>query len=250
MEYYLQNKGGAFCGILNGIDLDVWNPKTDPDVPKKYDASSFSLKKENKTIVQKILGLAIDPDATLLALVGRLAQQKGIDVVAECISSLPPNCQLAILGDGDEKYKMLLTGLRNGREKQFSLTIALDEKLARKLYAASDAFLLPSRFEPCGLTQMYSYRYGTLPIVFPVGGLFDTVKDFSAGGHGFVCERNGINSHGFINKINQALNIRHNNPKIWKSRAIEAMSLDFGWGKSIKTVLSLYDYLVKGIFPA
>lgn len=250
MEYYLRNKGGAFCGVLNGIDLDVWNPKTDPNVPQKYDTGSFVLKKENKAIIQKKLGLAIDPNATLLALVGRLTRQKGIDVVAECISSLPSNCQLAILGDGEEKYKMLLTELRNGREKQFSLSIALDEKLARELYAGSDAFLLPSRFEPCGLTQMYSYRYGTLPVVFPVGGLVDTVKDYSVGGYGFVCGRTEMNSHGFTKKIEQALHIRQYDLRGWNARAIEAMSLNFGWEKSIKKVLSVYDYLITGDFPA
>jgi starch synthase len=216
---------------LNGIDTDLWNPLATPD-SCRYTAERC---KSNKRALQQRLGLAPAPGVPLLAVVSRLTEQKGLDWLLEIapqLLALP--AQLALLGGGDAKLERGFLALAQSHPQQVSATIGFDEALAHLIEAGADAFLMPSRFEPCGLNQMYSQRYGTPPIVHATGGLVDTVED---GVTGFIFSP--MTAETFLASIHRALAV-YRDKQAWHAIQHNAMTRDFSWKKSAADYLALY----------
>jgi starch synthase len=180
LDGLLRHRAGVLSGILNGIDTDLWNPAADPALVTPYDAEHLPAKAGNKAALQAELGLAVDPQALLLGLVGRLVEQKGVDLLIGALDQLPADMQIVVLGSGEPAYVTALQAAARADPTRIAFSAGYDEALAHRIQAGADAFLVPSRFEPCGLTQLYALRYGTVPIVRAVGGLADTVTDASA----------------------------------------------------------------------
>jgi starch synthase len=180
LDGLLRHRAGVLSGIVNGIDTHLWNPAADPALAAPYDADHLPLKATNKAALQAQLGLAADPRALLLGLVGRLVQQKGIDLLVDTLDRLPTGVQLAVLGTGEPAYVTALRAAARAAPTRIAFRADYDESLAHRLMAGADAFEMPSRFEPCGLTQLYALRYGTIPVVREVGGLADTVTNATA----------------------------------------------------------------------
>ena len=233
----LRERREHLTGILNGIDYEVWHPKADKYIYKKYDQNNLKAKLDNKSAFQKELGLTVDKDKMLLGMVSRLAEQKGLDIFSKALDKLLKDFQIVILGFGDEKYHKLLKQKASCNKKSLSLNLAFDEKLAHKIYASSDAFLMPSRFEPCGLSQMISYKYATVPVVHKTGGLADTVTDYEDGGGGFVFDHYDEKDLVFtLNRVHEAFKDK----EIWNSIIKKITGYDFSWEKSAKQYMELY----------
>ncbi|MDD3725838.1 MAG: glycogen/starch synthase, partial [Candidatus Ratteibacteria bacterium] len=230
-------------GILNGIDYQIWNPVFDNLIPKKYRTRKSKL--ENKIALQKKLSLIVDKDIPVFGMVSRLAEQKGIDYLTEIMETLlQKNIQLVILGDGDPKYKDILSTFHKKMPQKISLTFEFNDELAHWIYAGSDFFLMPSRFEPCGLGQMISFKYGTIPIVRKVGGLADTVQNYNPEteeGTGFVFEGG---SKELLERIESAINFYKDKNKM-ERLVYKVMNLDFSWKASVEEYLKTYNALVR-----
>jgi len=240
LENYLSKREKDLFGILNGIDEKRFNPKTDPDIKINYSFEKIEKKNENKIDLQRILKFPDNPKIPIIGIINRLTSQKGVDLVIEIIPEIVKlNCQLVILGVGEEEYEKKLLELSKKYPENISSQIRFDPVLAQKIYAGSDIFLVPSKFEPCGLGQMISMAYGTIPIVRKTGGLADTVEDKKSG---FVFEK--YKSEALLNTLKEALNF-YKNPKRWRKLIKFAMSKDFSWQKSAKKYLKLYKKLIK-----
>ncbi|MCF7887120.1 MAG: glycogen synthase GlgA [Candidatus Omnitrophica bacterium] len=239
LEGVSTEKKDRLKGILNGIDYKVWDPKEDGFIYKKY-AKSLKAKLENKLNLQKEMKLAQDKDILLFGMVSRLTEQKGLDILTESIEVMLKKSQLIILGTGDLKYHKKLREIQKNNKERFSLHIDFDEALAHKIYAASDVFLLPSRFEPCGLSQLISFKYGAIPLVNLTGGLVDTVSDLSKGGSGFTLKKYDKNS--LIKLLKKAQRLFKDKKK-WNSIVKANMKKDFSWKKAAKQYLNLYQVL-------
>ncbi|MBI4370179.1 MAG: glycogen synthase [Elusimicrobia bacterium] len=240
LEGVIQNRQDAIAGILNGIDIKLWNPVTDPHIFVRYDLSDaqrgFKAKMRNKALLQESLGLNTDPRAFLLGMVSRLDHQKGVDWVAQVLPHLldQGDLQCVILGAGDPELQKILRELAGRRPKCFRAIIEFNDPLARQIYAASDCFLMPSRFEPCGLAQMIAMRYGTLPIVSKTGGLADTVTPDK----GFILEEQ--TAAALVKEIEEAAKLWRKEPGQWQEMALRAAQTDFSWTASIQRYLELY----------
>lgn len=245
LEGVLSKRKDSLAGILNGIDYDEWNPKTDKELFKKYSSGQAASKVFNKTGLQKECGLLVNPDVPLLGLVGRLAHQKGLDILAEKIDQLcSMNLQFVLLGTGDEVYHKIMQDIAKKYPKNTSINIRFDNILAKKIYAGSDMFLMPSRYEPCGLGQLISLRYGTIPVVRKTGGLADTISEFNPSthqGNGFIFEQ--YSSEELFNTIKRALDV-YGDKKLWLSLVKKAMENDFSWGNSAKEYIKLYKKII------
>ena len=237
----LQNKADRLIGILNAIDCNIWNPASDNYIYKKYSPKTLSDKLANKLALQKELGLRTDKDAFLLGMVSRLAEQKGVDILDEALEELLGKYQIVILGLGDEQYHQRLKKKCNKFKGSFSLNLAFDEELAHKIYAGSDAFLLPSRFEPCGLSQMISYKYATVPIVNYTGGLVDTVVDVVEGGGGFVFKK--YKASDLVKALERA-QILFSNKNKWLKVLERIVDYNFSWQAAAKAYLKVYKKLL------
>ena len=236
LENILAKRKKQLYGILNGIDIDFFNPKTDKLIKFNYSADSLSGKAANKAELQRRLGLPQGKNTALAGLVTRFVGQKGIELITEKFSKL--NCQFVFLGTGEKRYEDALLELAKKFPKQFSVQIKFDEKLAHEIYAASDIFLVPSRFEPCGLTQMIAMRYGGVPVVRATGGLADTVNKKN----GFTFKN--FAAAKFYKTLSQALEIYYDQPKIWRRLLLNGMKQNFSWDKSAKEYLKLYKKLI------
>ncbi len=234
LEGVLNKRQERLFGILNGLDYKIWNPETDPFIAKNFSLKTLAGKKKNKEDLQKFCHLPAASDTPLLGIVSRLAQQKGFDILAQAIDSIcKMNLQMVILGTGDLKYHQILEGMVKKYPSVISLHLKFDDRLAHKIYAGSDIFLMPSRYEPCGLGQMISFRYATLPLVFKTGGLADTVnKD-----NGFVFEH--YTKDDLMKSINKAITLYANKEK-WNRLITNAMQSNFSWEESAKNYLELY----------
>jgi len=244
-------------GILNGLDTNFYDPKTDKFIKQNYTLTTLSKKIINKTALQKTLHLPIDQKIALIGLVSRLVWQKGIDLLNENIVKLL-NCQIVILGTGEKKIENKLSTLAKKYPKKISTQIKFDEPLAHQIYAASDVFLMPSRFEPCGLGQMIAMRYGTVPIVYATGGLKDTIKNFRFSIFDFQTnskikiqnlKANGFsfsdfNSQSFFNTLKSALKIYYDKPEAWRRLQQNCMGKNFSWDKSAAEYLKIYKSLL------
>lgn len=237
LKKILTKKRNRLHGILNGIDTDFFNPATDESIKQKYSLKNLEKKTVNKTELQKQLGLAQDKNMALAGLVTRFVWQKGVELITEKFSKL--NCQFVFLGTGEKKYEEALSNLAKKYPGQFSTQIKFDEQLAHKIYAASDIFLVPSRFEPCGLTQMIAMRYGSIPIVRATGGLADTVNDKN----GFTFKK--YSSEEMYKTIDEALAIFYKNKKVWHRLETNGLKQNFSWKKSAGEYLKLYKKLNK-----
>ena len=231
------------CGIVNGINTEIFNPETDKDIYENYNKDSvFELKVKNKTALQKELGLKVDENIPMIGMVSRLVSHKGLDLIeAKLNELLSKNIQLVILGTGDKKYEEALKKVASKNKDKMSLNLVFNLKLASKIYAASDMYLMPSKSEPCGLSQLIAMRYGTIPIVNAVGGLKDTVIPFNIEtkeGNGFNFQ--SYNADDMLGAINRALELYFNNKPIFNKVITNAISGDFSWKNSANKYMDLY----------
>lgn len=244
MSYY----SGKLRGIVNGIDVDVYNPSKDKQIFKTYNTrTSLSGKKANKLGIQKELGLVEDEHKFVIALISRLTDQKGLDLVNAVIDRiLDENTQFILIGTGEDRYENMFRSLENSHKGQVSSNILYSDDRAHKVFAASDVMLVPSRFEPCGLTQLMSMRYGTLPIVRETGGLKDTVKpynEYEELGTGFSFDRYDANL--LLNTINYAKTVYFTKRDSWNAMVKRAMSEDYSWSASAQIYLDMYNGLLR-----
>ena len=234
-------------GIVNGIDYDVYNPKTDEKIYTNYDISDFRKKKvQNKLKLQQDLGLTVDKKKYMIGLISRLTDQKGLDLISYVMDRLVDDyTQFVVIGTGDAYYENMFRHYAWKYGDKISANICYSDDLAHKLYAAADAFLMPSRFEPCGLTQLISFRYGTVPIVRETGGLKDTVcayNEYENTGDGFSFTN--YNGEEMLNTINYSKHIYFDRKKQWNQMVDRGMSKDFSWNTSKRRYEEIYDYLI------
>ena len=244
LQGVLQHRAARLRGILNGIDTEVWNPGTDRYLPHKYNHQHLPGKALNKQALQQQFRLPQLPGRLLLGLVSRLAHQKGIDLLLAILPELSQRpVQLAIVGSGDKQYTQALLAAAAEHPQMLSVHMGYDEASAHLIEAGADVFLMPSRFEPCGLNQLYSQRYGTPPIVTPVGGLFDTVVDASAenlarqSATGFVMQE--VSAEALLQAIDRALAL-YAEQGVWKTLMRSAMQQDFSWAHSAQQYMEMY----------
>lgn len=243
MDGLLQWRSADFTGIVNGIDTSFYDPETDPALSVHYGAGNVTKgKKAAKAALQKRLGLDPDPDALLIGMVSRLTEQKGLDLVLPLLDRLSqPPFQLAVLGSGEPFYQYCLADTAAGRPGRVSTYLGYNEDLARQIYAGSDAFLMPSRFEPCGLSQLIALRYGSLPIVRATGGLKDTVMSLDKFGEkatGFAFE--SYDAGGLHWVLDMAWHTFSQQPKLWTRMQVNAMKQDFSWQRSAELYQGIY----------
>lgn len=244
----LQQRAHDLYGILNGIDYQDWNPSTDPFIFKNFKASALSGKAGNKKNLQKALGLQQNPATPLLGMITRLSAQKGLDLLEKILPQLlEKDLQLVLLGTGDEKYMKMLAAFQEKSCDALSIHLDFDLGLARRIYAASDMFLMPSHYEPCGLGQLIALRYGSVPVVRKTGGLADTVFDAREG----IREPNGFTfddytPEAFLDAINRALEV-YGVRKKWDKIVRSGMNSDFSWDHSTDEYEALYDKALNNI---
>ncbi|PWT72402.1 MAG: glycogen synthase GlgA [Proteobacteria bacterium] len=245
MQGLLTHRSGVLTGILNGIDTDSWDPETDPYIARYYNASRLPAKLENKRALQQRVGLAMDDKPPLLGTIGRFTHQKGHDLllgIAPELVDLP--AQLVVLGSGDAKLQEGYQALARNFAGRIATHVGYDEGLAHQIEAGADIFLMPSRFEPCGLNQMYSQRYGTPPVVHDTGGLHDSVIDTNPdaladkSATGFVF--GPMSQQGFLGAISRAVTAYHDK-KVWRQLQKTGMARDFSWDVSAQQYISLYE---------
>lgn len=234
-------------GIVNGIDYEVYNPQTDPKIYTNYSSEDFRTKKwKNKVKLQEDLGLTVDKKKYMIGLISRLTDQKGLDLVDRVIEGIiDEHTQLVIIGTGEERYENMFRHFAWKYGDKISANICYSDDLAHKLYAAADAFLMPSRFEPCGLTQLISYRYGTVPIVRETGGLKDTVMPFNEyenTGTGFSFTN--YNADEMLNTINYSKQVYFDKKRQWNQMVDRGIQADYSWKKSTGRYMNVYDYLI------
>jgi len=245
MDGLLRLRAKALSGVLNGIDMADWNPAADSRLSHAYSAERPAGKAKVKAQMQSEMGVAVEPAAPVFGMVSRLTAQKGVDLVLEIAPSLAARgAQLVILGSGDKAWETALTQLGKAHPN-ISVTIGYDEEMAHRVIAGSDVFLMPSRFEPCGLTQMYALRYGTLPLVRRTGGLADTVVDVAIAGKGtgFVFDK--PEAKALATATDRALGL-YADTAAWKKVLVRAMKRDFGWETAAQSYRNLYSELVLG----
>ena len=233
-------------GIVNGIDYVEYNPETDKHIAKNFTVDNFRKEKaKNKVELQKELGLPQDAKTMMIGTVSRLTDQKGFDLVAHVMEELcEENVQFVILGTGDPKYENMFRHYAEKYPDKVSAQICYAEELSHKIYAASDAFLMPSLFEPCGLSQLMSLRYGTLPIVRETGGLKDTVTPYDEeGGTGF--RFTNYNAHEMLDTVRDAVNLYYNKKREWNKVVERAMNKDYSWQASALQYQEMYDWLIE-----
>ena len=233
-------------GILNGIDYTYYDPKTDKALYRNYTYRSFDRKRENKLALQKELGLPEDPDIPMISVISRLTDQKGLDLIADKANELlSDNVQLVVLGCGDRRYEDFFRGLQHNRGDKVRALIMYDKELSKRIYASSDIFLMPSRFEPCGLSQMIASRYGAVPVVRETGGLYDSIKpyrivDGKTEGNGFTFA--AYNSGDMLYVIREALSL-YKDREAFKALSVRIMKHDFSWKISAEKYAGLYSNL-------
>lgn len=246
LDSILRNNAYKIVGILNGVDYEFYNPKTDKAIYKNYDVKNYEAKKENKLALQKEYGLNIDENAPMISIVTRMARHKGLDLIKNSFEGLlnqHQNLQVIVAGRGDYEYEEYFKYLErrfNGRVKAF---LGYSNKMARKAYSASDIFVMPSKSEPCGISQMIASRYGAIPIVRETGGLKDSIRDFGCAGGGNGYTFANYNTNDFVYSINRAL--KDYQDKIsWQEKIKTCMNIDFSWNVSAKEYIKLYNEIL------
>lgn len=247
LQGLLRARSADLTGILNGIDNVEWNSAKDHHLPAAYDVNNLSGKAINKAKLQQRMGLHVDADTPLFGLVSRFTHQKGLDLVLEIAPQLVANgAQLVLLGSGDAEIQRQVLELVHHHSGAISAYVGFDEALSHQIEAGADLFLMPSRFEPCGLNQMYSQRYGTPPIVHATGGLIDSVVDchydtlLSGEASGFIFYE--MSAAGLMHAVQRALKV-YREKQMWQVVQTNGMKKDFGWQKSAKMYQAIYEHL-------
>ncbi len=243
LDALLCARSGDLVGIVNGISYDDWNPSKDEFIAKKYNAKTIKAgKAANKAALQKEVGLPEEPDKMLIGVVSRLTDQKGFDLIAYKLEELMNGgCQIVVLGTGDEQYENLFRHYAWKYPDRFAAWITYSNDMSHKIYAGCDAFLMPSAFEPCGLSQLISMHYGTLPIVRETGGLKDTVipyNQYTGEGTGFSFAN--YNADEMLGCIWNAMDVYYNNRDAWTNMAKTAMAADYSWNVSAEKYIDMY----------
>lgn len=250
LDGVLRSRADRLTGILNGIDTQVWNPATDPLLPHRFGPGDFAGKARNKAALQAQCGLDVDPGALLFGLVSRMTSQKGIDLLLGQIDLLlQGGGQVVVLGTGDPGLQRALSEAAARSPRAMSVTVGFSEPLAHLIEAGADSFLMPSRFEPCGLNQMYSQAYGTPPVVGGVGGLVDSVVDATddpVNGTGFVMRSQ--DADGFADAITR-LRGAWKQPKQWRRLQMNGMARPFGWEASARRYVEVYEQAIERARP-
>jgi len=248
LDGLLRAKRDHLTGVLNGIDTVEYDPTGDPSIAQTYSVDDMSGKAVCKRALQEQLGLEVRPDVPVIGMVSRLSNQKGLDLVDYVIADIMrEDVQLAVLGMGDSRYVNLFSWAEQNYPGRVAARFAMDHDLAHRIYAGSDMFLMPSQFEPCGLSQMISLRYGTVPIVRETGGLRDTVlsyNDYTNAGNGFTFFN--YNAHDMLHTLQRALHYYHNRKDVWKTLMERGMSGDYSWRHSAEMYISLYQSILPG----
>jgi starch synthase len=239
LQGFFQNRTESLHGILNGIDIVSFDPQTDPTLAANFNAETLSLRPRNKAALQERIGLLINPDVPLLGMVSRMDQAKGIDIALKGLKMMAKqDWQLVLLGAGDLKLEALAKKLQQDMPERVRVETRYDAKLARQIYAGSDIFLMPSRYEPCGISQMIAMRYGSIPLVRAVGGLRDTVTESETG---FVFVDTKVKS--FNDTLRRALQLYPYRSR-WINLQKAGMAQDFSWSNSARKYLELYKKLI------
>ena len=246
LDGLLRARKADLFGVLNGIDMVDYDPSHDDRIAATYSPEDMSGKAECKRALQEKLGLEVNPDIPIIGMVGRLSNQKGLDLV-DCIIGdlLNQKVQLVVLGMGESRYVNLFSWAESAYPGKVAARFAMDHALAHQIYAGADMFLMPSQFEPCGLSQLISLRYGTVPIVRETGGLRDTVlsyNEYTGDGNGFSFFN--YNAHDMLNTINRAIRFYHNEKDIWHKLMKRGMTGDYSWTNSAGKYLELYRALL------
>ncbi|MEK7880698.1 MAG: glycogen synthase GlgA [Deltaproteobacteria bacterium] len=244
LEGVLSKRSDVLHGILNGVDYGVWNPKTDKFLAANYDSKSLKAKAVCKKDLLKEYSLNLPENSPLIGIISRLADQKGFDILSKAMEELMAlDIGIIVLGTGEKKYHELFIELAKRYPKKLGVKIAFDNALSHKIEAGCDMFLMPSRYEPCGLNQIYSLRYGTIPIVRATGGLDDTIKDYNKGeGNGFKFVE--YSEDALVAKVKEAVTV-YSDKKAWQTLQKKAMSEDFSWDVSAGKYVELYELAIK-----
>ena len=248
LDGLMRAREGSLYGILNGIDIREYDPQTDAYLANHYNETNHTEGKGlNKLKLQKLLGLPVDKDVFLLGMVSRMTDQKGFDLIAYVMDELmsTERLQLVVAGTGEARYEEMLRYFAEKYPQKIHVTIGYSEELAHRIYGSCDAFLMPSLFEPCGLSQLMSLRYGTVPIVRETGGLKDTVmpyNEYEQTGTGFSFAN--YNAHEMLGVLRYAMRVYYTQRKCWNGIAERAMREDFSWKKSAETYARLYEDIV------
>ena len=246
LDHILNERRWKLRGILNGIDAVSNDPATDPALPAHFSAEDVSGKAECKAALQKEMGLPERPDVPLIGIVSRLVAHKGFDLVKCVLEELlnTEDVQVAVLGSGEWQYESFFTEVQQRHPDKLAVCLAFKPALASRIYGGSDIFLMPSKSEPCGLSQMFALRYGSIPVVRATGGLKDSVQDSGLGeGNGFVFE--DYNAHDMLHAIRRAIG-GYRDKEGWAILRRRAMECDFSWGRSANEYIRLYKELLKG----
>nr|WP_300127356.1 glycogen synthase GlgA [uncultured Butyricicoccus sp.] len=242
LDAILRNNSYKLHGILNGIDMEAFDPATDPALHKHYTAARPAGKKADKKDLLDLCGLEGQADTPVIAMIGRLTDQKGLDLVEAVLDDiLQDDVRLIVLGKGDWRYEQMFLDAKRRYPDKISVSILFSAELANKIYAGADLFLMPSKTEPCGLAQMIALRYGTIPIVRETGGLKDTVTafvDYLGTGNGFTFF--SYNAHDMLHVIREACEVYRYNPEAWKKLVRGGMETDFSWTKSAEKYVEVY----------
>ena len=235
----IQKNSSKIRGILNGIDTDAYNPETDDALFENYNINNIENKSINKLNLQSLSGLPQNKDIPVIGIISRLVKHKGLDLIIDAMEEmLKERVQFIILGKGDRGYELFFKSMQDSYNEKVSARIDFNSDLARKIYAGADLFLMPSISEPCGIAQMISSRYGTVPIVRETGGLKDSIKDASLGeGNGFTFKEQ--TSHALYDAVKRALKV-YDNKEDWKMLVKSVMEIDFSWQKSAEKYLDMY----------
>ncbi|MCQ2418216.1 MAG: glycogen synthase [Clostridia bacterium] len=246
LDGVLAGCGEKLTGITNGIDVDVYNPQTDSALSANFSAKNLKGKAENKLALQRELGLNEAPDVPVMAMVTRLVGHKGIDLLTYILHRLMDReVQLVIVGTGDRMYEQLLAGMAASYPGRFSMNLRFDPKLASCVYAGADIYLMPSKSEPCGLSQLIAMHYGTIPVVNATGGLKDTVPPYnpqSKDGRGFNFQ--SYNADDFLAAIDRAITLYYNDKKAWNDLMRRDMEFDCSWKAPAQEYMALYQSLL------
>lgn len=246
LDPILKERSWKLSGILNGIDTDNYNPETDAGLYANFSVSDMSGKAVNKAKLQERLCIDVNPDLPLIGMVTRLVSHKGLDLVKEAVDNVMEysNAQFVVLGSGDWEYETFFREMQDKYPGRFVICLGFIPELSRKIYAGSDIFLMPSKSEPCGLSQMISLRYGSIPVVRETGGLKDSITDSGDGeGNGFTFMT--YNSGDMLNAIHRAIYAYNSNRAGWNVLVQRAMECDNSWGRSAKEYIKLYKQICK-----
>jgi starch synthase len=246
LEGVLHDRQPDIVGILNGVDYSQWNPASDPHIAKHYSAASLTGKQSCKKALQRAFALPQKSAVPLFGMISRLTSQKGLDLIEKILDPLMEcDLQMTVLGSGEPRYEALFNAAAARYPKKIAARIGFDEVLAHQIEAGADFFLMPSLFEPCGLNQMFSLKYGTIPIVRAVGGLKDTVEEYDGDrgtGTGFIFAQ--YDPQALLGAIDRALQA-FRNKRAWSALRRRAMSEDFSWDRSAEAYRNLYEQLLR-----